>query len=123
MAEKETEAPVHVAGEAGSGTIPGDRIGTAGVTGGTGAFGVEGGVPPRSRSLGTAGTGAPPAGREGGGPSGAAPQGEGAMGDTLREHTVVPEAKWGVTAGAPSGGVAGGTPAQQVADALGEDEE
>jgi hypothetical protein len=45
---------------------------------------------------------------------------EGAFGDTTHQRTVTPEAKQGVTTGSPSGGVAGGTPAEQVRDRAGE---
>ena len=45
--------------------------------------------------------------------TGEKPDGEGAFGNTIREHTVVPEAEWGETSGTVSGGIAGGTPADQ----------
>lgn len=45
----------------------------------------------------------------------------GALGQTEHVHSVTPEAKWGVTSGSPSGGVAGGTPANQVAELIEEE--
>lgn len=45
----------------------------------------------------------------------------GALGQTEQVHSVTPEAKWGVTSGSPSGGIAGGTPAQQVAEIMDEE--
>ena len=95
-------------GEAGSGTVSGDHIGTGGVTGGTGAFGVEGGAPPRTQALGTANTAG---GEESAGIQHTPRQpSERALANEVHERTVVPEARWGVDSGSPSGGTSGGTP-------------
>lgn len=116
MSTREEHSPAHVAGEAGSGTVPGDQIGTGGVTGGTGAFGVSGGTPPRSRALGTANT------ASGDGATHVpAPPSERALAKEIHEHTVVPEARWGVDSGSPSGGTSGGTPAGQVRQIIRDD--
>lgn len=117
MADQEPAAPIRPAGEAGSGTIPGDHIGTTGPA--TDQFGVKG-APPRTEALGTRGSRGP----EGAVSTGDVTEGlphSGARGDTLDEHTVVPEARHGVDYGAPSGGMASGTPAQQVEEEIEED--
>jgi hypothetical protein len=44
---------------------------------------------------------------------------ENAFGDTAHQRSVTPEARQGVTTGSPSGGIAGGTPAEEVRERSG----
>lgn len=114
MPERDRDLEVNPAGEAGAGTVPGDHLGAGGVTGGTGRHTTGGGAPPRSEALGAYGTGTATRDEEDEAPEGGldtTPHGLSRGGETMDEHTVVQEAEWGKTSGAPSGGVAGGKPA------------